>query len=969
VSCHAMAQEPPCTLLIQYESVEPPNISELRAQLQEGSTEEKIAAMKKVILLLLNGETLPNLVMTIIQFVMPSKDHTIKKLALLYWEVCEKASSEGKLLFLGCNELRKDLNHPNEYVRGVTLRFLCKLKEVELLEPLIPSIRNNLEHRHSYVRRNAILAIYSIYKSFQHLIPDGPELIFNFLTNEGDASCQRNAFIMLFNCAQDKAVEYLSNVLDQVKNFGDILQFIIVELVRKVCRTNPDERAKYLRCLFTLLESSSPAVQFEASSTLIYLTSAPTAIKAAATTFIKLLCDQSDQNVKMIVLDRLEDIKRQHPKVMQELIMDILRALNSPSLDLKKKTLAIALDLVTPHNIDEVVLNLKKEINKTQNQFEQVAEYRQLLIKSIHACAVKYPNVAGNVVHLLIDFLGDSNWQAAVDVITFTREVIETYTDLREPILKRLLVSLRQIRSSKVYRSTLWIVGEYAQSTEEIDEAFSTISEELGKLPFYKEAKKKAGEEQDDEEENTGEKGGDTNDNEIYVPSSGAVVLSDGTYATQTIFSETSNMEAASRDAGGGLRRLLQAGDFFLGSVLANTLTKLVLRSRSKDIDTQSKNLFEADVLLILVHILKLGMSKMPKNPIDPDSYTRISTCIQIISNRKHGPLFEASFLQKCRAAFSFMLREENKEKEEKAKSKEKEVGVQVDDLLRVGQLLPKKSNALAPGSASNQDVDGVELLLATGYNEKPPDPVQKLSRLKQLTGLSDPVYAEAYINVHQYDIVLDITIINQTPDTLQNLSLELATMGDLKLCERPQNLTLGPFGHTNLKANIKVSSTESGIIFGTIVYDISGMATCDANCVMLNDIHIDIMDYISPATCTHLEFRAMWQEFEWENKVAVNTTIDDANEFLQHILATTNMNCLTSRKFMEGDCGFLSANLYAKSVFGEDALANLSIEQQKNSKIQGFIRIRSKTQGIALSLGDKITMQQRVRQQQTQDQ
>ncbi len=54
-------------------------------------------------------------------------------------------------------------------------------------------------------------------------------------------------------------------------------------------------------------------------------------------------------------------------------------------------------------------------------------------------------------------------------------------------------------------------------------------------------------------------------------------------------------------------------------------------------------------------------------------------------------------------------------------------------------------------------------------------------------------MYAEAYVTVHQYDIVLDVTVINRTADTLQNLCLELATMGDLKLVERPQNYTLGP--------------------------------------------------------------------------------------------------------------------------------------------------------------------------------
>jgi len=38
-----------------------------------------------------------------------------------------------------------------------------------------------------------------------------------------------------------------------------------------------------------------------------------------------------------------------------------------------------------------------------------------------------------------------------------------------------------------------------------------------------------------------------------------------------------------------------------------------------------------------------------------------------------------------------------------------------------------------------------------------------KLSKVTQLTGFSDPVYAEAYINVNQFDIVLDVLIVNQT--------------------------------------------------------------------------------------------------------------------------------------------------------------------------------------------------------------
>ena len=47
-----------------------------------------------------------------------------------------------------------------------------------------------------------------------------------------------------------------------------------------------------------------------------------------------------------------------------------------------------------------------------------------------------------------------------------------------------------------------------------------------------------------------------------------------------------------------------------------------------------------------------------------------------------------------------------------------------------------------------------------------------------------------------------------------------------------------------------------------------------------------------------------------------------------------------------------LSSN-YANLCTGEDALANLSIEKEgENGPITGFVRIRSRSQGLALSLG-----------------
>ena len=165
----------------------------------------------------------------------------------------------------------------------------------------------------------------------------------------------------------------------------------------------------------------------------------------------------------------LQELKARHREVMQDVLMDVLRALTSPNMDIRKKTLDIALDLITSRNIDEVVMVLKKEVMKTQNkELDKGPEYRQLLVQAIHSCAVKFPDVAGSVIHLLMDFLGDTNTASALDVVFFVREIMETNSKLRASVLERLLDSYNQIRSSRVCSCTLWIIGEYCDQKDDI---------------------------------------------------------------------------------------------------------------------------------------------------------------------------------------------------------------------------------------------------------------------------------------------------------------------------------------------------------------------------------------------------------------------------------------------------------------------------------------------------------------------
>ncbi|KAH7160086.1 adaptin N terminal region-domain-containing protein [Dactylonectria estremocensis] len=936
------------SLVHQDNAADVPTVSDLRTQLEKGTDETKVETMKRILTIMLNGDPMPSLLMHIIRFVMPSKYKPLKKLLYFYYEICPKLDSSGKLkqeMILVCNGIRNDLQHPNEYIRGNTLRFLCKLREAELIEPLLSSARSCLEHRHAYVRKNAVFAVSSIYLHSPTLIPDASELISTFLDGETDATCKRNAFAALASINHDAALLYLSSVFEGIPNAEELLQLVELEFIRKDAVQNSQNKARYLRLIFDLLEAGVSTVVYEAASSLTALTNNPVAVKAAAAKFIELSIKEADNNVKLIVLDRVDQLRKKNDGVLDDLTMEILRVLSSTDIDVRRKALGLALEMVTSKNVEEVVLLLKKELSKTVDQeYEKNAEYRSLLIHSIHQCAIKFSEVAASVVELLMDFIADFNNASAVDVINFVKEVVEKFPNLRTTIIGRLVSTLGEVRAGKVYRGIMWIIGEYSLEEKDIRDAWKRIRASLGEMPILASEQRLLDSHDEDDKAEDHVNG----NSKTAAPTGSRKVLADGTYATETALTSQSSaaakLEAVKAAQKPPLRQLILDGDYYLATVLSSTLVKLVMRHSEISSDKARTNALRAEAMLIMISIIRVGQSHFVKAPIDEDSVDRIMSCVRSLAEFEEKKELETVWLEDTRKAFRAMVQVEEKKRAAKEAVEKAKTAVQVDDVVQIRQL--SKKNA-------GDGLDEVEMDLerATGGEANAEDLSSKLSRVVQLTGFSDPVYAEAYVKVHQFDIVLDVLLVNQTTDTLQNLSVEFATLGDLKVVERPTTQNLGPHDFHNVQCTIKVSSTDTGVIFGNVVYD--GAHSTDTNVVILNDLHVDIMDYIQPATCTETQFRTMWTEFEWENKVNINSKATSLRDFLEQLMACTNMSCLTPEASLKGDCQFLSANLYARSVFGEDALANLSIEKEgEDGPITGFVRIRSRSQGLALSLG-----------------
>ncbi len=135
--------------------------------------------------------------------------------------------------------------------------------------------------------------------------------------------------------------------------------------------------------IFDLLEAGASTVVYEAASSLTALTNNPVAVKAAAAKFIELSIKEADNNVKLIVLDRVDQLRQRNEGVLDDLTMEILRVLSSPDIDVRRKALDIALEMVTSKNVEEVVMLLKKELSKTVDQeYEKAGRHLSQLCPS-----------------------------------------------------------------------------------------------------------------------------------------------------------------------------------------------------------------------------------------------------------------------------------------------------------------------------------------------------------------------------------------------------------------------------------------------------------------------------------------------------------------------------------------------------------------------------------------------------------
>ena len=200
----------------------------------------------------------------------------------------------------------------------------------------------------------------------------------------------------------------------------------------------------------------------------------------------QLLATHSDNNVKLIVIDQLNMLKNVIVRYWKA-CGDILRALAIPNVDIRKRALSIATDLLSPQNI-EIVIQKLEGLRQSQSESD-AEEYRAQLAKTLLLCSeisfhCKYSRTCCRTLcSSSKSSSSQKQQQAAMTVIHYVRDITQTYENLRR-CDKQVDRDISSIDSTCCVGGRVLDVGKYCESVDTHLQILRCDSKQYRTLPL-----------------------------------------------------------------------------------------------------------------------------------------------------------------------------------------------------------------------------------------------------------------------------------------------------------------------------------------------------------------------------------------------------------------------------------------------------------------------------------------------------
>jgi len=941
-------KEKPCYIYIDQEPLT--SYREVTKKISSKDIKEKEEGLKTLLGSMVNDDNYPqDIMINAIHHLTIVDDIRIKKLLFLFWEIVEKTNKDGKIkeeFILVCNTLRKDLDSPNEYIRGRTLRLLTKLPMPEILENLKSAVFENLNHNHPYVKSNALMCTMSFINNFgSDCVPDSmPDQLKDIILKDNDTATRRNAYLVLSKIAPMESLELTQEIMEnnEISELGDLFALCIAENLKKLCKSFPNKTSIFINLLLELSVHKSHSVLFEISSILLEVSSSPNIVSTAVNILCSLLHEERDNNTLVIILKKLIGIKNKHKEILQEQILTFATLINlNYAKELRKIAFQLINELVTEANITQVFdkfIETFTQLNAV-NENENTIELKNMISKCIILNIKKYPNIDKNYPLFL---LGKSIFSKKDNVylysqISFIRELFDLYSNVEDEksklitneMLKKIIHSFEDIDTYEIMQICIWVLSNYSNDLETLKNVFDLIMKNLGDLNFeYSSNKILLKDEENDESEEKNQKRTITK----------TVILEDGTYGTitQVVDAKEVNKNKDSKY----LRKFLLESNFYFSANLVSALTNIIFKMKKYE-DFNKYKIYFYNTINIICSILKMNSDKIFK---DPDNINHIQTCLKFLLSN------DDSIFQEWNNEF-MKITQNQKNLNKNEKHEEKKLNNQPDTPInfRHCKIYDPDNFDVGENQIEDNNIYSNKLLDEEEDDEK----IKKRKFIEVLTGTQDPIFVECEVEIFTFDLTIDFYVKNKTKNTLQNVSILLYVPNEFSIIEKPPQFTLNPNEQTSVRACIKFSKTINAYIYGQVSFSNFKGENSFYN---LSGLFIELMNTFQ-AEISDLQFRKFWNEYTWEHNVMLVSRKKSFKDIINDLCKELKMKLVfpNSVDSINEDDPFLVANLYSKTKLGEDALVNLSVEKGKDKKILGTCVLRSKTKDFMTSLGEKI--------------
>ena len=602
-------KEKPCYLYIDDEPIT--SYREVIKKISSKDNKEKESALKTILGSMVNDDNYPqDLMINVIHHLTIVDDINIKKLLFLFWEVIDKHKPDGSMkdeIILLCNGIRKDLDSPNEYIRGRTLRLLTKLPYKEILENVKAAVFENIKHAHAYVRSNAIMCILSFIDNFgDDIVPDSlPDDLKDIILKDNDTATRRNAYVLYSRISPMESLSLTQEIMEnnEISELGDLFALCIVENLRKLNKIFPQRSSNFIHLLLELSVHKSHSVLFEIGSLLLEISSNPNVVSSAVNILCSLLHEERDNNTLIIILKKLYGIKNRHGEILQEQILTFANLINlNFAIELRKLSFELIDELITESTITQVFdkfINIFTQLNSV-NESEFTIDLKNSMLKCMLKNIIKFPQIDKMyslfVLEKNLTFKKDKLY--VYNQIKSIRELFTVYSkkddekcqNIIKEMLNKIIKLFEEIDQYEIMETCIWILANYSTELSLLKQTFDLIMKNLGDLDF-----------ENYENENilqNIDENNDKSDNSKRTITK-TVVLPDGTYGTVTEVLDVKEIKKQKEIK--YLRKFLLETTFYFSANLVSGLTNIIFKMKKLDFDKY--NIYYFNTIYLIVYI------------------------------------------------------------------------------------------------------------------------------------------------------------------------------------------------------------------------------------------------------------------------------------------------------------------------------------------------------------------------------